>query len=69
MQRTVQVAVSKQPHGHIGADSGQDFNLNQILAGQSCRFAMIALPAMGQAKTSLRSFLRKFGRRGSDALP
>ena len=39
------------------------------------RFALIAVPASGevpairQATTSLRSFLRKFGRRGSDALP
>ena len=30
MQRTVQVAIFKRPHNHrIGADSGEDFNLNQ----------------------------------------
>jgi hypothetical protein len=100
MQRTVQVAISKRPHNHrIGADSGEDFNLNQDDTGapghcdkQSCIVSEgtpdlsgrafhhadplphecgvpVAVPAIGQAKTSLRSFLRKFGRRGSDALP
>ena len=46
-----------------------------ILVGQSCCFALIAMHASGvgirtgQVKTSLRSFLRQFGRRGSDAPP
>jgi hypothetical protein len=46
-----------------------------ILVGQSCRFAMIAVNGERRSisdptsKTSLRSFLRKFGRRGNDALP
>jgi hypothetical protein len=55
MQRTVQVAVFKQPHGRIGADFRDDFNLNPV--GQSCRFALLTVPAIGQAKISLRSFL------------
>jgi hypothetical protein len=44
-----------------------------ILVGQSFRFAMIAVNGERRSisdptsKTSLRSFLRKFGRRGNDA--
>jgi hypothetical protein len=58
-----------------GRERGRILTLPPILVGQSCCFALIEVSAKGdasangQAKTSLRSFLRRFGRRGSDALP
>jgi hypothetical protein len=45
------------------------FRLSLILVGQSCRFALVVVPAIGQAKNIALLFLWKFGRRGSNALP
>jgi hypothetical protein len=56
--------------GAVGTMSNNCFQR----VGQGCCFALIAISANGDvsgrtSKTSLRSFLRQFRRRGSAALP
>ena len=45
------------------------FHLAPILVGQSCRFALVEVSAIGQIQNIALLVFWKFGRRGNDALP